>query len=449
MMLNEKISTLIPKMAIPTIIAQLVTTIYNLVDTFFVSTLGTNATAAIGVNSSLDRVITLFGSLLGAGACSYIARLLGAKKKDAANRVLSTFIFIGLGFGVVVLLVGQIFANPLLMLLGATEECLDLAVTYARYILLAAPFMVGQIILNMCLRSEGRSTYSGIGIATGCILNCFLDPLFIFGMNLGIGGASIATAISKCVSFIILLVPYLRKNTSVTLSIRNFKLNAKDTWEVLSIGSTSFFRSLLQIISSVLLNHLAGAISTSALAAFSVSNRIMQFPFGIILGFGQGYQPVVGYNWSAKKADRVHECFRFGVIVSIIVPIIMGVIIIVFAQPLIRVFNSAASEEVMTIGVMCITFESMTLPIHGLVSIVNMFYAGIGYPRQAMALSTSRQGYCYIPTVIVMSILFGINGIAVSQALADVFSLIPGIPLAVGAFRLIKKMENNEVSVDV
>ncbi|MCD7917564.1 MAG: MATE family efflux transporter, partial [Clostridiales bacterium] len=275
-MLNQSIRTLIPVMAVPTIVAQLITTVYNLVDTYFVSTLGTYATAAVGVNSSLERAITMTGSLIGAGACSYIARLLGGKRKEDADRVLSTFLFIGLGLGCALLVLGQCFSTPLVNLLGATDDCRELSVQYAFYVLFAAPFMVGQLVLNMCLRSEGSAVYSMVGIGFGGVLNCFLDPLFIYVFDMGVGGASLATAISKFVSFVILLIPYLRKSTTVDLSIRHCKWNANDTREVLSIGSASFFRSGLGVVASILLNNVAGSISTAALAAFSVANRVMQ-----------------------------------------------------------------------------------------------------------------------------------------------------------------------------
>ena len=264
MMLNENILTLLPKMAVPTIMAQLITTIYNLVDTFFVSTLGTNATAAVGVNSSLERMITLVGSLIGAGACSYIARLLGAKKDERANQVLSSSFFSGLGLGILFLILGKLIIGDLVYWLGATKEC---------------------------------ATYSMIGISFGGILNCFLDPLFIYKLGMGVAGASMATAISKFISFVILLVPYIRKSSIVELSIRRIKFIIEDVKEVISIGSSSFFRSLLTVAASIAINRVAGTYSTATLAALSVSNRVMEFPFAFILGFGQEYQPVVGFNW--------------------------------------------------------------------------------------------------------------------------------------------------------
>ena len=237
MMLTENIRTLIPRMAVPTIMAQLITTIYNLVDTYFVSTLGTNATAAVGVNSSLERMITLIGSLIGAGACSYIARLLGAKDDEHADKVLSTSFFSGLGLGIIFMFIGKMVIGDLVFWLGATKECAQYSIQYANYVLYAAPFMIGSFILNMCLRSEGSATFSMIGIGFGGILNCFLDPLFIYHFGLGVAGASMATALSKFISFCILLYPYIRKTSVVSISVKRIKFLMNDVKEVLAIGS--------------------------------------------------------------------------------------------------------------------------------------------------------------------------------------------------------------------
>ena len=439
-MLHEDIRTLIPSMAVPTIVAQLITTIYNLVDTYFVSTLGTNATAAVGVNSSLERTITLIGSLIGAGACSYIARLLGAKKDDNAHRVLSTSLFTGLGLGVLLMILGKILISPLVDLLGATEACRTFSMQYAEYVLYAAPFMIGSFILNMCMRSEGSATYAMIGIGFGGVLNCFLDPLFIYRFGLGVAGASMATAISKAISFCILLWPYLRGRSVVKLSLKRFRYVWEDVKNVLSIGSTSFLRSACTVVANVLLNRIGGSYSTSALAAISVSNRVMEFPFAIILGFGQGYQPVVGFNWGAKQWKRVKESLNFSIAVSIIGAIAMALILVFAANPVVHIFNKQADEEVLKLGVFCIRMQCIVLFAHSLNSIINMFYAGVGKAGYALLMSTARQGYLFIPVVLAAPALLGAYGVASAQAIADAVSLAISIPLALKAYRMIREM---------
>ena len=406
MMLNENILTLLPKMAVPTIMAQLITTIYNLVDTFFVSTLGTNATAAVGVNSSLERMITLVGSLIGAGACSYIARLLGAKKDERANQVLSSSFFSGLGLGILFLILGKLIIGDLVYWLGATKEC---------------------------------ATYSMIGISFGGILNCFLDPLFIYKLGMGVAGASMATAISKFISFVILLVPYIRKSSIVELSIRRIKFIIEDVKEVISIGSSSFFRSLLTVAASIAINRVAGTYSTATLAALSVSNRVMEFPFAFILGFGQEYQPVVGFNWGAKSWKRVKDSYKYGCAMAVAGSVIMGIIIFIFAAPIIYVFNTEADAEVLRLGMLCIRLQCFGLIIHALSSQVNMFYAGIGNAKLSIITNFARQGYCFYPVLFIAPLLFGVEGVASTQAIADLLSAIVIIPLYFYGHKLINK----------
>lgn len=447
MMLNENIMTLLPKMAVPTIAAQLITTIYNLVDTYFVSTLGTNATAAVGVNSSLERMITVIGSLIGAGACSYIARLLGAKDDEHANKVLSTSIFTGIGLGVIFMIFGKLMLGNIVFWLGATEECASYSIQYGTYVLYAAPFMIGSFILNMCLRSEGSATYSMIGIGFGGVLNCFLDPLFIYKFGLGVAGASMATAISKFISFVILCWPYVKKTTVVEISIRKFSLAMGDVKEVIAIGSSSFFRSVLTVAASITINRVAGSYSTASLAALSVANRIMEFPFAFILGFGQGYQPVVGFNWGAKVWKRVKDSYTYGCIMAVGGSIVMGIIIFIFASPLIRIFNSQADTEVMQLGLLCVRLQCFGLILHALSSQVNMFFAGIGNAKLALLANFARQGYCFYPVLLIAPMIWGVNGVAATQALADLLSAVVIIPLFFHGQKIIRLAEEGKIEV--
>ena len=439
---TESIRTLLPRMAVPTIVAQLITTFYNLVDTFFVSQLGTSATAAVGVNNSLERIITLFATLIGAGACSYIARLLGSKRRENADEVMSTSITIGLGIGVLMAVVGKLCLSPLVDFLGATPDCRQYSMEYGTYVLYAAPFMIGSLILNMVLRSEGSATFSMIGIGFGGILNCFLDPIFIFTLDLGVAGASLATCISKFISFAILLWPYLRKKTAVRLSLRCFRFRMADAKEVVGIGMTSFMRAVLNVVAMVCLNRVAGRYSTSVLAAISVTGRIMMFPFSAILGFGQGYQPVVGFNWGAKNYHRVEESLDFAMRVSIFGGLILGALFCIFARPLVGLFNSAGDAEIFRYGCLAIRAEAVFLCLHGTGVIVNMFFAGIGMPRYAMVLSTARQGYCFIPLIYLLPLIFDVTGLCIAQGCADMLAGCISFVL----YRKAKKLLNEKLA---
>ena len=430
MMLQEPVSKVIPKMAIPTIVAFLINSIYSLADTYFVSSLGTNATAAVSVNASLDQLIMMCGSMLAVGANSYIARLLGEGNEKKASQVLSTAFYTAFGIGALLTLFGNLFMTPMVRLLGATPTCEQYSIDYATYVLYAAPFMAANFVMNQCLRSEGSATLSMIGMGFGGILNVVLDPIFImpWGLNMGVAGASLATAISKWVSFAILIFPYITRRSVLHLSIRNFRPSKDIVSEVVSVGSSSMFRSGLAVVSAILLNSIAGSISDSVLAAVGVCTKVMMFPFSIILGFGTGFQPVVGFNYGAKRFDRVHESYRFCARVAILGALIMAILVGVLSDTFMVLF-AGTDAEMRRIGVICMVSQCIALPVHAWVAIVNMLCAGLGNAKGALILSTSRQGTCFLPILYPLAWIFGAYGIACVQAIADILSLILAIPI--------------------
>ncbi len=440
MMLNEPISRIIPKMAIPTIVAFLINSIYSLADTYFVSSLGTNATAAVSVNASLDQLIMMCGSMLAVGANSYIARLLGRNEDKKASQVLSTAFFTAFGIGTLLMVFGNLFMTPMVRLLGATPTCEAYSIDYATYVLYAAPFMAANFVMNQCLRSEGSATLSMIGMGFGGVLNCILDPIFIFGFDMGVAGASLATAISKWVSFVILIFPYATRRSLLRLSLRNYRFSWDIFSEILAVGSSSMFRSGMAVVSAILLNDLAGNISDSTLAAVGVCNKVMMFPFSIILGFGSGFQPVAGFNWGAKRYDRVRESYRFCSKVALIGSLIMGIFVAVFADTFVVLF-AGTDEEMRRIGVFCMVSQCIALPIHGWVAVVNMFCSGLGKAKYALALSTARQGSCFLPILFPLAWIFGAYGIASVQALADVLTLLLAVPIIRSMKRIISEQE--------
>ena len=428
MMLNEPIHRIIPKMAIPTIVAFLITSIYSLADTYFVSSLGTNATAAVSVNASLDQLIMMCGSMLAMGANSYIARLLGKGEDRKASQVLSTAFFAAFAVGAMLLIFGTIFMTPMVRLLGATPTCEAYSIDYASYVLIAAPFMACNFVMNQCLRSEGSATLSMIGMGFGGILNCILDPIFIFGLDMGVAGASLATAISKVVSFSILIFPYVTRRSLLHLSIRNFKPSREIVSEVVSVGSSSMFRNGLAVVAGILLNNLAGDISDSVMAGIGVCTKVMMFPFSIILGFGNGFQPVAGFNWGAKRYDRVKESYRFSSRVAFWGGAVMGIICILLADKFIVLF-AGTDAEMRRVGAFAIITQSIALPIHAWVAIVNMYCIGLGNARGAFILATSRQGSCFLPILYPLAWIFGAYGVASVQAAADVLTLALALPI--------------------
>ena len=439
MMLNEPIHKIIPKMAIPTIIAFLINSIYSLADTYFVSSLGTNATAAVSVNSSLDQLIMMCGSMLALGANSYIARLLGQGDDKKASRVLSTAFFTAFAIGAMLMLFGIIFMKPMVRMLGATPTCEQYSIDYATYVLLAAPLMASSFVMNQCLRSEGSAMLSMIGMGFGGVLNCVLDPIFIFGLDMGVAGASLATAISKLVSFLILLFPYVTHRSMLRLSLHNYRPSKDIIYEIVSVGSSSMFRSGLAVVASIMLNDLAGNISDSVLAGKGVCTKIMMFPFSIILGFGSGFQPVAGFNWGAKRYDRVSKSYTFSSLVAIVGAVVMALILALGSDWLIVRF-AGTDMEMREIGAFAIRLQCVALPIHAWVAVVNMLCNSLGNASGAFLLATARQGSCFIPFLYPITHCFGAYGLASAQAVADFLTLILAVPIIIFMLRKIKRV---------
>lgn len=446
LMANESIPRLIIKMSIPTIIAFLINSIYSLADTYFVSNLGESATAAVSVNSSLDQMIMMCGSMLAVGANSYIARLLGQGNEKKASQVLSTAFFLAFGIGATLTIFGSIFMTPMVRLLGATETSEQYAVDYATFVLMAAPFMASNFVMNQCLRSEGSATLSMIGMGAGGIINCVLDPIFIIGFDMGVAGASLATAISKLISFAILIFPYITRRSMLHLSLRNFNFCKDIIAKIVSVGSSSMFRSGLAVVAGILLNNIAGDIGGDALlGGIGVSTKIMMFPFSIILGFGTGFQPVAGFNWGAKRYDRVQESYRFCSVVAVVGAIALSTILAVFTEPIIGVFGESGDQQFY--GALCIRLQCIALPIHAWVAVVNMLCAGLGRAKGAFVLATARQGTCFIPVLYPLVYFFDAYGIVAVQAVADLLSLVIAIPIAIKIIKEVKRAYSNQVAI--
>ncbi len=430
MMLDEPLHQLIPRMAIPTIIAFLINSIYSMADTYFVSSLGTSATAAVSVNASLDQLIMMAGSLLAVGSNSYIARLLGKGEEKKASQTLSTAFFLAFGLGALLMVFGTAFMLPMVRLLGATPTCEQYAIDYATYVLYAAPFMAASFVMNQCLRSEGSATLSMVGMGFGGILNCLLDPIFIFNFNMGVAGASLATAISKWVSFAILIFPYITRRSLLHLSIRNVTFDWNMIKEVVSVGSSSMFRTALSVVAAILLNSIAGAISDSVLAAIGVCTKVMMFPFGIILGLSNGFQPVAGFNWGAKRFDRVHGSFKFTSTVALVGSSLMALALAVFSDAIIVAF-AGTDPDMRHLGQICMVSQCIALPIHAWVAVINGYCSALGNAKGAFLLATARQGTCFIPILYPLAWAFGQYGVACVQALADVLTLVLAIPILI------------------
>lgn len=421
-MTQTPIPRLIGRLAAPTMVSMMTTSIYNMADTFFVGQLGTSATGAVGVVFSLMAIIQAVGFTFGMGAGSCISRLLGQRKEEEAGRMLSTAFFTAVFAGLLITAGGLAFLKPLMKLLGATDTILPFACDYARYILLGAPWMCAVFVMNNCLRSEGQAFLSMMGVASGGVLNCVLDPLFIFGLDLGISGAAIATVLSQMVSFGILLSHFLRGRANTRLHPKLFTFRWSVYREILRIGAPTFFRQGLSSISSVLLNTAAGGFGDAAIAAMSIVSKVSMFIFSALLGFGQGFQPVSGYNWGARRFDRLWDAYWFCVKVSAAGLAVMGAAGFLLAPQIIGAF-SRESARVVEIGAYAFRVQCALYPIQSVIVLSNMLFQSIGKAKEAAVLALSRQGLCFFPMILVLPLFFDVRGIQWAQPAADLLTL--------------------------
>lgn len=418
MMIEAPIPGLIGRLAVPTIISMLVTSFYNMADTFFVSQIGTSATAAVGVVFPFMSVIQAIGFFFGHGSGNAVSRKLGAQDTDSAEQIAACGFFSALGSGLLILILGLLFVEPFARLLGSTDTILPYTLDYLSIILIGAPYMTAALVINNQMRFQGNAFYSMIGITSGAVLNVVLDPLLIFVFKMGIAGAAWATIISQLFSFVLLLYG-AKKSGCIPLRIKNMKYFGKQIGEIAGGGLPSLCRQGLASLATIALNVSAGGFGDAAIAAMSVVNRVTFFANASIIGFGQGFQPVCGYNYGAGNVKRVKEAYWFCVKLSVIVLIGFGITGFAFADPLMKVFR-ADDLEVVRIGTLALRMQCVTLPLMGFIIMNTMLFQTCKWTMPASILSSARQGLFFIPIVILLPMVFGILGVQLAQPLSDV-----------------------------
>ena len=437
-MVETPIPKLVVSLAVPTIISMMVTSIYNMADTFFVGQIGTSATGAVGVVFSLMAIIQAIGFTLGMGSGNYISRLLGQRDHERAQQVASTGFVTALIVGAVVAVLGLIFIDPLVRMLGATETILPHARAYAQYILIGAPYMAASFVLNNILRFQGNAIYAMVGLTAGGVLNIILDPIFIFGLGMGTGGAALATIISQFVSFLILFYNCQGKGGGIKVRFTSFKPCWSIYKEILRGGLPSFYRQGLASISTICLNLVAGPFGDAAIAAMSIVGKVFMFAFSILLGFGQGFQPVCGFNYGAQRYDRVLRAFWFCVKVGVILLAVLAVGGVIFAPQLVELFRKG-DAEVVAIGVVAMRWQAVVFPLSAWVTMCNMLLQAIGKGTKASILAMARQGIFFLPLILVLPHTIGLLGVQISQPIADVCTFLLAVPLTVSVLRELKQ----------
>lgn len=448
-MTKTPIPRLVISLGIPTMLSMMVTSLYNLADTYFVSLIGDDAiTAAVSNLLALMSIIQAIGFTYGMGSGAIVSRRLGKRDREGADMVASSTFFISAISGGVILLFGMIFLTPLMKLFGSLDaETIGYSKEYARYVLVAAPFMCMSFVLNNVLRAEGKAVLSMIGLITGALVNVVLDPILIFAADMGIAGAAIATCASQIISFLILLFMFLSGKTIVRLRVRAVSFKASVYWDVIATGFPSFCRQILASLCSVFLNRAAfncgvaayGAIEggKAAQAAFGVVHKVFMLAFSISLGIGQGYQPVLGYNYSAKRYDRVKSAYLFTLGFSTALMAVFCVFCGIFAPALMRVFS--LSDMATEIGALALRLQCITMTMLPLNFMAGLTYQVVGNKAIASLLSVSRQGLFYVPFVLVLPNIIGLLGVQSCQAISDFFAFFFAIPFTLMFFKTLKK----------
>lgn len=432
-MTKTPIPRLIGELAVPTIISMLVTSFYNMADTFFVGKINTSATAAVGIVFPLMAMIQAFGFFCGHGSGNYISRQLGAHNFEDASKMSATGFVTAFVLGLGILVVGFLFTDPLLHIMGSTETIPPYARSYMRIILIGAPYMTASLVLNNQLRFQGSAFYSMIGITTGAVLNIVLDPLFIFVLDMGVAGAALATIISQFVSFCLLIAGTFRGG-NLRLNLKDFSPSLKYYQNIVKGGAPSLFRQGLGSFATVCLNLMAGPYGDAAIAAMSIVTRISQFAASVVIGFGQGFQPVCGFNYGAKLFKRVQEGFWFCVKFCTSVLLVAAVCGWIFSPNLIGIFLKT-DPLVIEYGSQALRLQALTFPLVGWITIANMMLQTIGKTVKASLLAMSRQFLFFVPVILTLPGFLGILGVQLSQPIADFCSFLLAVLLSISVLR--------------
>ena len=439
-MTEQPVEALVCKMAVPSIIGMMVSALYSMADTFFTSKISTSAAAAIGIVFAYMAIIQAIGFFLGQGSGNYISRALGAKQVESAEKMASTAFFTSMIMSLVIAVPCFVFIKPLLGLFGATDTMMNDAVSYFVYILISTPFMLMSFVLNNQLRFQGNASLGMIGITVGAVLNVALDPIFIFVFKMGVSGASFATAISQSISFFVLLA-MTNKSDGVRLKIKSFTPSMKLYGEIAAGGLPSLARQGLASIATICLNNAAKPYGDSATAAFSIVTRICFICIALILGFGQGFQPVCGFNYGAGLYDRVKRAFYFCIKVGTAALTLLGAVMFLYAEDVIKLFR-AEDAQLVEIGAAALRYDSVVFPFMAMITISNMYLQNTRQTFSATLTSIARQGLIFIPVLVIMTNLFGLKGIQLSQAIADFLTFCLTVPLTVTALKNMGKQKS-------
>ena len=441
-------SASIPKallsMGIPTMIGMLVNAFYNLVDAYFVGGLGESQMGAISVVYPLGQVVVGLGLLFGNGAASYISRLLGRGDKENANKVASTALYSSVSVGAVIIIISMVFLHPILKLLGATDSILPFAATYASIYIVSCIFNVFNVTMNNLVTSEGAAKTTMCALLTGAVLNIALDPLFIYVFDLGVAGAAIATAISQVVSTFVYLTYIFRKKSVFHFRVKDCTYTKENMSEIFKIGIPTLVFQILTSVSISLINNAAGGYGDSAIAGMGVVTRLISMGSLSVFGFIKGFQPIAGYSYGAKKFNRLREAIKTSILWSTVFCVIFGVILALFPAAIVSRFTKGDAEMI-RIGAASLRANGISIMLFGFYTVYSSLFLALGKGREGFILGACRQGICFIPVILLLPIVWGLNGIMYAQPIADMLSAVITVFMAIPLHKKLNEMQNEVV----
>ena len=443
-------SASIPKallaMGIPTMIGMLVNAFYNLVDAYFVGGLGESQMGAISVVYPLGQVVVGLGLLFGNGAASYISRLLGRGDKENADKVASTALYSSVSVGAVIIIISMVFLHPILKLLGATDSILPFAATYASIYIVSCIFNVFNVTMNNIVTSEGAAKTTMCALLTGAVLNIALDPLFIYVFDLGVAGAAIATAISQVVSTCVYLTYIFRKKSVFHFLVKDCTYTKENMSEIFKIGIPTLVFQILTSVSISLINNAAGDYGDSAIAGMGVVTRLISMGSLSVFGFIKGFQPIAGYSYGAKKFDRLREAIKTSILWSTVFCVIFGVILALFPAAIVSQFTKGDAEMI-RIGAASLRANGISIMLFGFYTVYSSLFLALGKGREGFILGACRQGICFIPVILLLPIVWGLNGILYAQPIADVLSAVITVFMAIPLHKKLNEMQRKTAEI--
>ena len=432
-------------LGVPIMIGMLINALYNLVDAYFVGGLGESPMGAISIVFPLGQVVVGLGLMFGNGAASYLSRLLGRGDRETANKVASTALYSSVMIGAVIIIIATIFIQPILALLGATETIMPYALTYARIYVISCIFNVFNVTMNNVVASEGAAKTTMCALLLGAVLNIGLDPVFIYGLDMGVAGAAIATAISQFVSTLVYLIYAIRKKSAFSFSFKDFKPTKQIYTEVLKIGVPTLTFQLLTSLSIALINRAANGYGDAVIAGMGAVTRVTSMGTLVVFGFLKGFQPIAGFSYGAKKFDRLREAIKTSILWSTIFCVVVGLLMALFSTQVISQFANG-NVDMIAVGEKSLMANGFSFFLFGFYTVYSSLFLALGKGTAGFILGACRQGICFVPVILILPVIWGMNGILYAQPIADVIS---AIITAFMALHLRRELAEAEALIDL